>query len=144
MINNPTRNPRGLRRNGGVEMQKVLLKIVRILACMVFSLPAGAATGSKIAVDGQGNIWWTGQGLPVPFTANAFQKTEAQSMCATQQLSPFDQPTTVYCSHAFVMKLDPNGNVLYATFLGGSSQDGGIAITDRKSTRLNSSHLVIS
>jgi hypothetical protein len=129
MINNPTRNPRGLRRNGGVEMQKVLLKIVRILACMVFSLPAGAATGSKIAVDGQGNIWWTGQGLPVPFTANAFQKTEAQSMCATQQLSPFDQPTTVYCSHAFVMKLDPNGNVLYATFLGGSSQDGGIAIT---------------
>src|ERR1035438_534166 len=97
MINNPTRNPRGLRRNGGVEMQKVLLKIVRILACMVFSLPAGAATGSKIAVDGQGNIWWTGQGLPVPFTANAFQKTEAQSMRSEEHTSELQSLRHLVC-----------------------------------------------
>jgi len=99
------------------------------LAFLLCAVPAWAATGSNVAIDGAGNIWSTGQSLPVALTANAFQKTEALSMCATQQLSPFDQPTSVYCSHAFVMKLDPSGNVLYATYLGGSSEDGGIAVT---------------
>jgi uncharacterized protein (TIGR03437 family) len=105
------------------------MKNMKIMAFLVFALPALAATGSNIAVDGQGNIWWTGQSLPVALTANAFQKTETDNSCATQQLSPFVQPTTLYCAHAFVMKQDPKGNVLYATYLGGSSQDGGIAIT---------------
>src|ERR1039458_6731828 len=105
------------------------MKSAGILACVVLAMPVWAATGSNIAVDGAGNIWWTGQNLPVALTANAFQKTQAQTVCATQQLSPFDNPTAVYCSHAFVMKQDTNGNVLYATYLGGSSEDGGIAIT---------------
>jgi hypothetical protein len=82
-----------------------------------------------MAVDGAGNIWWTGQNLPVPLTANAFQKTEAPTFCATQQISPFEPPTAVSCSHAYVTKQDPSGNVLYATYLGGSSEYGGIAIT---------------
>lgn len=88
-----------------------------------------AATGSNLAIDGQGNIWRTGQNLPVALTGNAFQKTSAGTVCGTQQLSPFEPPTAIYCSHAFVMKQDPNGNVLYATYLGGSNADGGIAIT---------------
>jgi uncharacterized protein (TIGR03437 family) len=104
------------------------MKIFLIFAILA-SVPMWAATGNNIAVDGQGNVWWTGQSLPVAITANAFQKTDADTLCATQQLSPFDQPTALYCSHAFVMKLDPAGNVLYATYLGGSSEDGGIAIT---------------
>ena len=102
---------------------------MKIPALLVLALPALAATGSNIAVDGQGNIWSTGQSLPVALTANAYQKTETDTPCATQQLSPFGQETTIFCSHAFVMKQDPAGNVLYATYLGGSSEDGGIAIT---------------
>ena len=82
-----------------------------------------------MAIDAQGNIWRTGQNLPVALTANAFQKTESLSFCAEQQLSPFDSPTAVSCSHAYVTKQDANGKVLYATYLGGSSEDGGIAIT---------------
>ena len=35
----------------------------------------------------------------------------------------------IYCQHAYLTKQDPAGNVLYATYLGGSSQDGGTAIT---------------
>jgi len=105
------------------------MKALSVLVFVVFGGSAGAATGSNIAVDGAGNTWWTGQGLPVALTANAYQKTEASTVCATQQLSPFVAPTAVYCSHAFVMKQDPSGNVLYATYLGGSSEDGGIAIT---------------
>jgi len=105
------------------------MKIVPIFACVVFALPVWAATGSNMAVDGQGNIWRTGQDLPVALTANAFQKTEVESLCATQQISPFQPPTFIDCAHAYVTKQDPNGNVLYATYLGGSSEDGGIAIT---------------
>lgn len=81
-----------------------------------------------MAVDGQGNIWRTGQNLTVALTANAFQKTEVPNFCAVQQLSPFVPPTAVSCSHAYVTKQDPSGNVLYATYLGGNSEDGGIAI----------------
>src|SRR5256885_12148960 len=43
---------------------------------------------------------------------------------------------------AFVAKLSPDGGaLLYSTYLGGAASDSG---KDRKSTRLNSSHLVIS
>jgi len=96
---------------------------------LFLAMPVLAATAGKTAVDAQGNTWRTGQDLPVAFTANAFQKTESVSFCAEQQLSPFVSPTSVNCSHAFVMKQDAKGNVLYATYLGGSSEDGGIAIT---------------
>ena len=91
------------------------MRFVLPLFLGVLALPVCGSTGSNIAVDGQGNIWHTGQVLTVPLTPNAFQKTEAQTVCGTQQLSPFVMPTTVYCQHAFVTKQDPNGNILYAT-----------------------------
>ena len=62
-------------------------------------------------------------------TANAFQKTAASKVCAMEDLSPFQGPTPVYCQHAYLIKQDPSGNVLYSTYLGGSSQDGATAIT---------------
>lgn len=105
------------------------MKILPLAACVALAVPMQAATGSSVAIDAQGNIWQTGQNLPVPLTANAFQKTEVGNICASQQVSPFSPVTYLGCSHAYVMKQDPQGNVLYATFLGGSSEDGGIAIT---------------
>jgi uncharacterized protein (TIGR03437 family) len=105
------------------------MRLVPVLLCIISVVPAAAATGSPTAIDNQGNIWSTGQNLPVTLTPNAFQKTQVLGPCGTQQLSPFDSPTTVTCSHAYVVKQDPAGNVLYATYLGGSSQDGGLAIT---------------
>lgn len=105
------------------------MKVIIVLVYLVFSAAAPAATRSTLAVDGQGNIWRTGQNLPVALTANAFQKTATASVCAIQQLSPFEPPASVYCSHAYVTKQDAGGNILYATYLGGSSEDGGAAIT---------------
>ena len=106
-----------------------LMKILTVLVGAIFAGCGWAATGSNVAIDGAGNIWSTGQSLPVALTANAFQKTQVSTVCGTQQLSPFVTATAVYCSHAFVMEQDPSGKVLYATYLGGSSEDGGIAIT---------------
>ena len=105
------------------------MKISPVLAGLLLAAPVFAASGSRMALDGQGNIWRTGQNLPVALTANAFQKSQVENLCATQQLSPFQPPTFLDCSHAYVTKQDSSGNVLYATYLGGSSEDGGIAIT---------------
>ena len=61
-------------------------------------------------------------------TATAFQKTAVSSVCGTEDLSSFQGPTPLYCKHAYLVEQDGSGNVLYATYLGGSSQDGATAI----------------
>ncbi len=67
------------------------------------------ATG--IAVDPMGNVYVTGalQSHDFP-VANAFQSSSGGAV------------------DAFVLKLDPSGNVLYATYLGGKFNDVGMAI----------------
>lgn len=96
-----------------------------LLAAPLFS----ATSGSRVAIDTAGNVWQTGGTASVLTTANAFQKSASSLPCATQQLSPFDQPTAVPCGHAYVTETDAAGKVLYATYLAGSSDDGGVAIT---------------
>jgi uncharacterized protein (TIGR03437 family) len=101
-----------------------------IFATLLLASPLfPAAGGGTTAIDGAGNVWRTGQTNVVPTTATAFQKTAVSTVCAMEDLSPFQGPTPVYCQHAYLIKQDPSGNVLYATYLGGSSQDGATAIT---------------
>ena len=72
-------------------------------------------SANAVAVDGAGNAYVTGMyttGFPV--TAGAYQTANASQ--------------EVGGSNAFVTKFDPNGNVIYSTYLGGSMQDGGNAI----------------
>ncbi|HSB18172.1 MAG TPA: SBBP repeat-containing protein [Bryobacteraceae bacterium] len=88
-----------------------------------------AAGGGATVIDSAGNVWRTGQANLIETTATAFQKTAVSSVCATENPSPFQGPIPVYCQHAYLIKQDPSGNVLYATYLGGSSQDGATAIT---------------
>ena len=59
----------------------------------------------------------------------AFQKNAASSLCGTEQLSPFQSPTPINCAHAYLQKQNAAGEVLYATYLSGNSQDGVTAIT---------------
>jgi uncharacterized protein (TIGR03437 family) len=100
-----------------------------IFAALLFAAPLfPAAGGGTTAIDSAGNVWQTGQSNVIQTTATAFQKTGVSTVCATEDLSPFQGPSTVYCSHAYLMKQDPSGHVLYATYLGGSSQDGATAI----------------
>jgi hypothetical protein len=68
--------------------------------------------GQAIAVDANGNAYATGYTDSPDFltTANAFQTTMPGEY------------------NAFAMKLDPSGDLLYSTFLGGSGADYGLAI----------------
>lgn len=87
---------------------------------LVYSTYLGGSNsdvGLGIAVDTMRNAYVTGQTLSTDFpTMRAFQ-----SSCKSCSLSP-------PLSDAFVTKLDPAGNIVYSTYLGGSKSDLGAAI----------------
>jgi uncharacterized protein (TIGR03437 family) len=83
-----------------------------IYSTYVAAFPAELSTA--IAVDSTGNAYVTGQTTGQYFTATA----------GAFQLKPRGASPT-----AFVLKLDPTGKPVYATFLGGSLGDQGTAIT---------------
>jgi len=79
-----------------------------------------------VAVDAAGNTYLTGstQSSAFPTTAGVFQPTFGGGQCVV-----FDpHASAVPCDDAFVIKLDPNGAVIWATYLGGSGNDIGDAI----------------
>ena len=73
---------------------------------------SGADAGAAIAVDADGNAYVTGMTTSpdFPVSAGAFQTRLAGQ------------------ANAFVAKLDPSGNIVYATYLGGSGSDQGAAV----------------
>ena len=87
---------------------------------------AGAINGTQIravTIDAAGNTYLTGN-IDTPalsVTPNAIQSSLVPSSC------PGDLGDG-QCNDAFIVKLDPSGNVLYATYLGGSGDDYGTAI----------------
>jgi uncharacterized protein (TIGR03437 family) len=102
---------------------------MRFVPLLVAARLFAAAGSGTTAIDNAGNVWLTGSTNFILTTATAFEKTETSQLCAVQNLSPFVPPTFIDCQHAYLTKQDPTGNVLYATYLGGSSQDGGTAMT---------------
>lgn len=73
---------------------------------------SGNDSGKGIAVDASGNAYVTGYtaSTDFPTTSGAYQTQNAGSQ------------------DAFVLKLDPNGNILYSTYLGGAGTDQAFAI----------------
>lgn len=97
-------------QNDSVVYSKVLGSPLRILA----------ATS-----DSQGNTYLAGStGAGLATTASAVQPAFANGLCLG--LGPFSP--SFPCTDAFVMKLDTQGNVIYATYLGGGGQDAATAI----------------
>lgn len=79
---------------------------------------------NAVTTDAAGNTYFTGyvNSSAFPATPNAFQTTLTASECV-------GPPTYLPpCSDAVVVKLDPYGNIVWATYLGGNGGDSGTAI----------------
>jgi uncharacterized protein (TIGR03437 family) len=79
---------------------------------------------NALTTDAAGNTYLTGSvnTSAFPATPNAFQTTLTPSECV-------GPPTFLPpCSDAFAVKLDPYGNIVWATYVGGNGNDSGTAI----------------
>src|SRR5258706_8894697 len=86
----------------------------------------GADIIHAMAIDSSNNVYLTGEALSsnFPVTAGAFQQKHA------------GQPGTITgilggpaAPDAFVVKLSPSGQIVYATYLGGAGADAGLGIS---------------
>jgi hypothetical protein len=89
---------------------------------LVFATYMGGSkddSGSGIALDAFGNAYVTGDTESTDFPT----ATPLQATC------PLDEELNRFCRDAFVAKVNPIGSALiYATYLGGSGNDSGLAI----------------
>jgi hypothetical protein len=86
----------------------------------------GADIIHAMAIDASNNVYLTGETLSsnFPVTAGAFQKKHAgQPGTFTGIMAPI-----VVAPDAFVVKLNPSGQIVYATYLGGAGADAGLGI----------------
>src|SRR5580700_8650645 len=81
-------------------------------------------TVTAMAVDAAGNTYLTGSTswVSFPTTAGALQTQFSGGTCGT--LLAFMEGLLMFpCTDAFVIKLDPAGNVLFATYFGGNGNE---------------------
>ena len=88
----------------------------------------GPSAITAMAVDRAGNVYLTGATEAAFFstTPGVLQPKFGGGDCQTGIFPVAVQTFT--CSDAFVIKLDPGGNVVFSTFLGGNGNDAGAAI----------------
>jgi uncharacterized protein (TIGR03437 family) len=98
---------------------------------VLFAVDANAAAAGPIAVDSSGNIYLTGYTETSSFdsTAGSVQPAFGGGTCVSSVSSvpPFSASFSP-CSDAYVIKVDPNGGVIYATYLGGDGSDVATSI----------------
>ncbi len=95
---------------------------------VLFSTDGDAAPFSAMAVDAAGNIYLAGATESSSFdaTSGSAQPSPGGGTCS-EEVGTF--PAYYFpCPDAFVIKLDPAGKVVYATYLGGNGNDAATAI----------------
>lgn len=92
----------------------------------------GGIGGARITVDAANNAYVQGftlisDGSEVPITPNAYQKTFPFTICGGTRAFGFP------CAHQHIAKLNPEGKLIFCTFLTGAIQDqpAGIAVDAR-------------
>src|SRR5580700_5185319 len=93
-----------------------------------FAFSIAGVQVQAVAVDSQGNSYLTGTVTANSFTATTgvFQPQYAGGTCyGGGGIGP---PEAIPCHNAFVIKLNPSGAVVFATYLGGASSADGEAI----------------
>jgi uncharacterized protein (TIGR03437 family) len=92
-----------------------------------YSLSDTTALVRAMAVDAAGNTYLTGStaSATFPTTPGVFQPAFGGGQC--YQITPGGS-SPVPCDDAFVVKLDPTGAIVWATYLGGSGNDSGSSI----------------
>jgi hypothetical protein len=82
---------------------------------------------NAIAVDLKGNTYLAGytDSANIPVTEGAFQTQFTGGICLTSGSWQFPNP----CDHAFVIKLDPSGAIVFATYLAGNSNDSAWGVS---------------
>ena len=112
----------------GAYDQSLPLVIDPVIDSVLFAVDANAAPAGPMAVDSSGNIYLTGYTQTSSFesTAGSVQPAFGGGPCEYQggDLPPMYYP----CPDAYVIKLDSNGGVIYATFLGGDGADEATSI----------------
>jgi uncharacterized protein (TIGR03437 family) len=85
-----------------------------------YAAPANT-TVAAMAVDAVGNTYLTGSttSLTFPATAGVLQTQFSGGNCVVLRTAA-GAPLPIPCTDAFVIKLDPAGNVLFATYFGGN------------------------
>jgi uncharacterized protein (TIGR03437 family) len=102
-----------------------------------YALPANT-TVAAMTVDAAGNTYLTGSttSLTFPATAGVLQTQFSGGNCEVLRTAG-GAPLPIPCADAFVIKLDPAGNVLLATYFGGNgNQTAATAISVDASGRI--------
>lgn len=118
----------------GVSAQMLLLTLLANVLCaantprFAFTFAAGNFGPTSVAVDSRGNTYLAGSVVGSPFAATpgAYQTLNSGGICYGSGIGSVPEP--IPCRNTFVIKLDPSGDVAFATYLGGSANADAAAI----------------